>query len=452
MADKNDFMKLSPLTIEYYSELGNLKNSPLAIKHNPDLPETALIVVPLYFIDKEGKSEYKVVPSAYMDYVKTYLDDLKVYDNFENSNEITEDTKRGFELKLLTDAVQEFREVQPTLDLDTLTPDQKIKLKETINDYIDKYTRVDKYDKDFLPHLNTGKSTSIAISKVAKNQMQIIEQGKYGLNFDVGGKGKNKATVITKATPSIQGFDKIEPYDKIIQDTIGTLIQASNDNYIKVTPAQIYRKLAGLTDSEFVSANSLKEVAVSIEKMRGIRATIDFRDQANKHKGLKIKEGTLKILDDYIINTTRAKIEMSGKDQTVYIFRELPIFYKYSLEVNQIITTQTKLLNTSMAANKALLKGRKTRKNTRNFINLKHYLLQQIEQMKSESEKGRHENRRKYETIFKGIGIENPTSKQKETLRYDVDYYLNFLKSEKHIKNFSKYKTGRAYAGVTIIL
>ncbi|MDO9491264.1 hypothetical protein [Acetobacterium sp.] len=293
-----------------------------------------------------------------------------------------------------------------------------------------------------------GNKNLIQTSKVSKQQGLASQKGQFGISFSVGGAGVNAATVEMKM--ELKSDEKIEYYDTVVQDAIGTLMDQNGGSNVSISPAQIYRKMAGLEPGEKVSQNCEKEIIESVDKMRWTRAWIDFKEQAGKHKSLSIgfEEATL---EGALVQADKLTAKIGGHQKMVYYFYRPPLSYIYSQRVNQIATVESKLLETSGVGQKDV--GSKTRRNTKEFICLKHFLAKEIEFMKYQKNKGQpYESRRKYETIFQTIGAENITDKQMRRLREDVDFILSLWVEREYIKEYEVYKKGRAYTGVKICL
>lgn len=293
-----------------------------------------------------------------------------------------------------------------------------------------------------------GNKNQIQTSKVSKQQSLASQKGQFGISFNVGGNGNHAAVVDMKM--ELKSDEVIEYYDTVVQDAIGTLMHHNGGSNVSISPAQIYRKMAGLEPGEKVSQNCENEVIRSVDKMRWTRVWIDFKEQAEKHKTLSI-ELEESNLEGALIQADKLTAKIGGHQKMVYYFYRPPLSYIYSQKVHQIATVESKLLETSGSSQKEI--GSKTRRNTKEFICLKHFLAKEIEYMKYQKKNGRpYECRRKYETIFKTIGAENITDKQMRRLREDIDFILSLWVGRNYIKEYEVYKKGRAYAGIKICL
>ena len=285
--------------------------------------------------------------------------------------------------------------------------------------------------------------TYLATSKV--NRLQPIISSLTDAQIDVGGRGKHNAIVnVTVKTPDGK---PLTPYERELQETIGHLMQTSTDPQPVFTLAQIYREFAGLPAATGVSKTTLKELEECLERLSVTRVVIDCADQKAKHNltGLKAE------YKRNALTTEAAKATFNGKQYAAYKFLKLPVFYDYSVATNQIAKVQRQLLG----ATTGTAEETDGRRNTSSYIVLKRVLLKTIEHMKAEQAKsgGKYERRRSYSYLFEEVlGTAEPSKKKAENMRADIDKFLAALVEQGYIKGFTKYKNGRAFAGVEIEL
>lgn len=285
--------------------------------------------------------------------------------------------------------------------------------------------------------------TYLATSKV--NRLQPIISSLTDAQIDVGGRGKYNAIVnVTVKTPDGK---PLTPYERELQETIGHLMQTSTDPQPVFTLAQIYREFAGLDPAAGISKTALKELEETLERLSVTRVVIDCTDQKQKHNlpGLKAQ------YRGNALSTVAAKASFKSRTYEAYKFLDLPVFYDYSVGTNQIAKVQRQLLSATAGTTEET----DGRKNSNSYIVLKRVLLKTIEHMKAEKARsgGKYECRRSYDYLFEEVlGTKEPTAKKARNMRDDIDKFLAALVEQGHIKGFTKYKNGRAFAGVEIEL
>lgn len=235
-----------------------------------------------------------------------------------------------------------------------------------------------------------------------------------------------------------------------------------------ITPQQIWRLINGTQDaSRKPSAAQIRRVRDSMDKMRFTRIFMDISEE--------IESLNLSIEDDRvvkgIIDTTFLKADgvilttESGKEYFAYKIEAEPILYTYNKAKNHVLFCDLRLLDTSSKTG-----------NEGYTVEIRSYLLQQIQQMKSGRKRDSH--RILYETLYKANGIPTPeerisrdnTRKEKVgTKKTDNTYQSNIRKEAKKdrekinalldafkekgfIKGYTMAKKGNTYIGVDIDL
>lgn len=265
-----------------------------------------------------------------------------------------------------------------------------------------------------------------------------IEEGITNLSVS-----KNKkAKIVTQITlnyndENIKIYDKdknFNPYDRAVHNAICSLWDAGNTSF---TPDQVYRSMNGLTESEFVSPQSIEAITKSIDKSRGINVKIDYKDEAKSW--LKLKDGDLDefIKEDRILPTQKTTVRTRGLTVTAYKLGYKPLLYEYAQISGQVLTIPIELLNV-----KGLLN------NTKEVILLREYLIRRIEIMKNNKNQS---NKIVFSTIYEEMRIPTPTNKKAKTIRDDSIKLLDHFKDINYIKNHNLYKKGRSFHGIEII-
>lgn len=288
--------------------------------------------------------------------------------------------------------------------------------------------------------------TYLATSKV--NRLQPVISELLEAPVDVGGRGKNNAIVnVSIRTPDGQ---PVTPYERELQEAIGALMQKSTASPAIFTPDQIYKELAGLDSNADIRQSKREELTATIDRLRHTEVVIDFTQQAEKHNLHGTTPDSAQIAENALY-AKRVTAKIKGRKVSAYMFLDLPAFYRYSSAINQTAKVQKKLLGATSA--KEL--DTDTRKNSDSYIVLKRVLLKTIEHMKAEQAKsgGKYERRRSYVYLFEEVlGTAEPSKKKAENMRADIDKFLAALVEQGYIKGFTKYKNGRAFAGVEIDL
>lgn len=262
-------------------------------------------------------------------------------------------------------------------------------------------------------------------------------------------------------------------YDRAVADTVTSLY----DSGITVaTTATIYRAMVHDTNSEKPSPKNLEAVKRSLEKMEGIKVSINFREQIiNRDLPLTSKERSD---GDNGINEGRIRgrllamdetwIKAGGKTVDAYCFLRRPIMYEYSAYIGQVISVSSEVLEIRDK------NGDKVTNNERR-IAVRSYLLRRICIMKGKS--GKSVSRRiLYETIFeeacrkdtdgneaivevdeKGNVVKAPgdkglTKRERELVREYVIQVLEHWKSISFIKDYKVVERGKEKRGVEIIV
>lgn len=291
--------------------------------------------------------------------------------------------------------------------------------------------------KSVIPKKHVKPNNKLA-NKITKD---IVDEGEFSLI--VSGK-KAKKEVFTKVMLAYDNRhiqlsgQKYTPYDREVYDGVVTLYEAGNN---LITPAMVYRAMNGLTESEYVSPQSIEAVIKSLDKSRFIRTTIDYTEEAKLYN--KDIEETK--YEGYLLNAEKIKAKIKGKEQEVYKIYRKPILYEYAQISGQIINISNKLLQTKDAL-----------RSTDDVIVIRGYLIRQIEWIKND--KSDRNTNITYNAIYEELEIlksiygEAMYKKKTHTTRIQVKSILDEWREQDYIKKYEEYKDGNSFKGITIIV
>ena len=227
-------------------------------------------------------------------------------------------------------------------------------------------------------------------------------------------------------------------FDKVIYNTICSLYEAGNEYF---NLAMIYRAMNGQTDSEYVTKEALKPIEESIELSKLRIFKYDATEQAKAWNG-NIKAATY---EGYFLPVEKLTVQFknSTTPESCYRFLKAPPLFNYSKGIKQIISHDIKLLDTSKTV------GRYTPE----LAVFKEYLIQRISDMKSNNNTVTNTNI-KYSSLFAECDIDEAKISQteKNRKRERIKKLLDHLKANGFIKDYSEYKKGRAFEGITIVI
>ena len=233
--------------------------------------------------------------------------------------------------------------------------------------------------------------------------------------------------------------DEYTAYDVVVQDAIISLYVAGNECF---TPEAVYRTMTGATGDYYtqkISDDAIDKIVESIEKMRRIRLTIDFSQEAAERN---VNISSYK-MDDMLLSLKRIRMKTSGKlggtKITAYKFNSAPILYDYIQKVSkQIATVPIQRLQTKKAV-----------RNTDSVIKIREYLIKRIELLKN-----KHNNicnpHITYDRIFKECQIDASDNKQSIRYKEQIGKILDVFVQQNYIKGYQEYKSGKRKVGVKV--
>lgn len=292
-----------------------------------------------------------------------------------------------------------------------------------------------------LTQYQTPDKTYVALSKPARSQATIYTDTleKQFSIIDVGDKSKEHVDVLT----SIQcEAGPPAPLEKYLQDSIGSIMENSGvEEGATFSLDQIAREFLVLPAGAKITTKTRGEIEASIDKQRSSKVTIDFRQQKEKHNKTSVINAKL---EGNMIEAQKLTVKAGGSETVAYRFLTLPIYYKYSKEVQQITGIDRKMLSTE-----------KARYSNIEFSIIKRAMLQSIETMKEKKKKNQSwTNKCSYDPIIKEVYAESLTEKQARTIKKAIHEYAEILVEKGYITAFKPYKNrgSRAFNGIEIIL
>lgn len=270
----------------------------------------------------------------------------------------------------------------------------------------------------------------------------IIDTGSYELT--VAGKGKNAVTTVCVLTyegdnVKLTGRQSFTEYDRNVYNAVTSLFVYGDEAHI-VTPAQVYRAMVNMTETETPSAQQIGAVTRSLDKMRFIRARVDCTEELRRRgANLDGEQITGGMIDTYLLTADAVTVMTGGKTVKAYRIIKTPILYEYSSLVKQVLTIPAKLLD--------IQEGGQRVKNTEQRIAIKGYLLRRIEVMKGKTPQSNHIL---FDAIYTAAGEESPSDMEKKRLREYVFTVLDYWKELGYIKGYSRLRSGTTYTGIDV--
>jgi len=240
----------------------------------------------------------------------------------------------------------------------------------------------------------------------------------------VSGKNEEEVTIRTQvflASEKDLGLvlsQELTAYDRAVHDGVCSVI--ANNNTMTVTNRQIYEAMTGRTTT---SSQALGHITRSMNKLNRTRVYVNYTDHA-KSKGMDVDK---MVFSGNLLDFQEVEIVFNKNQSFVgYKILTTPILYKYALEVGQVITVDSKVLNSLNVAN------------TDESIVLKHYLLRRIEAMKNKYNNV-DSNNILFDTMFEYCGV-NGNGMELRRKREIVFKILQDWKKIKYIKDFAEYR------------
>lgn len=278
----------------------------------------------------------------------------------------------------------------------------------------------------------------------------------------------SKAPVIVTMALTFEGAQtklskRMSGIDNAVYNAVATAFyyhkRSSSGRPFYITPQEIWRLMNGTQDAKKnPSAAQMQKVCDSMDKMRFTRLYMDISEEIKAYN-LTFEDERLKsgAIDTYMLKSDKVSFTTEkGKTLIGYRVDQEPILYTYNAAKDHVLFVPFDLLDTSQ-----------TTGNEGSTIEIRNYLLQQIELMYN----GQRDSLRiLYETIYKATGLESPEERTRGNTytnentrrsaltqeakrdREKIAAILTAWKAKDYITDFCPVKKGRAFIGVDITL
>ncbi|MBR0096060.1 MAG: hypothetical protein IJQ63_07720 [Synergistaceae bacterium] len=355
--------------------------------------------------DKQGEDSYILHKTAIPYYlaVSKILDDIyRDFEAGENRNNALLIVNSAFNGAYLWSRI---RPLIPQLQKSTITDDEGIKLFDNLaNQFFLEavFKERDKKDADSQTNKKETNKKIDTIIKVAGRRAKKFMSGLSTIENTIftdpdikrllrTGETKNittekKRNIITPLNIEwdrikleakgfdISALDRLTTFDREVYSAVASLYIADGEDIYKlrhvyVTPREVYQILSGNKKNQTnPTPGILQEISQSLERMSLIRVSINA--QAEYDKKLNIKAS----FTDYLLNTSRERIEINGQLTECIQINTPPILFRYASGKNHIARADIKMLNVPVS-------------NTKDNIPLKGFLVRRVENIKNKKSK-----------------------------------------------------------------
>lgn len=265
------------------------------------------------------------------------------------------------------------------------------------------------------------KYTNFANSNEFKTIMGISKGSTHPFNefFPIKlGRGNKDIVLNTKLSYEEEPF-YLNKYDAIVYSNISTLREAGNTF---ITVDMIYRKMNGFNDKKKASDPAKRDIIESIERMKSIKVTADYRPLAEFKRS---DTDFVKDEDVPILYTWKRTQKINGVFSEGYVFPYLPIFYETAQKIKHVQNIDDKYLNLSHDG----LPDRVKRRYSRDRVIINTYLIQRIEDMKANKKLSKRIN---IDTVCEVLAkTKNLTELDRHKKRHARDTIFDILEIQK---------------------
>lgn len=315
---------------------------------------------------------------------------------------------------------------------------------------------------DIIELASQSDKTFLPLSLIWRDQRKIALCGAEGALENVG-KRTTAGEVLVEAHISDKDGNPltIDAVMQGVQSAIGQLIDENGRRLpLIVTPQQIYRAYARLSNDTVVTKQQAAEMEQAMDALMFSPSRLDFTAQLEKHKKIKHQDdydytdkNAGRLTGNLITAEKGEGTNRQGERQVAYKIFSYPVLYRYSHIVGQIAQVSNKLLT---GDDKGAIKDKKTAEAQRNALNIgmRRNVLTRIEFWRS--------RRKQHKPINPALMVQEVaddgglilTEKTERTLRKNIRQYLDELKVQGSrnggIKNYIPQKDGRHIVGFYI--
>lgn len=304
-------------------------------------------------------------------------------------------------------------------------------------------------------------------NKLANKATGLVDAGKTNL---IVSRKNAKKQILTSCTLSYEGDENIKlrgkqsftEYDRNVYDAVSSLYVYGDQSHI-VTPAMVYRTMAGMTETEKPTPAQIEAVTRSLDKMRFIRAEIDCTQELqDRNITMDSKQINSGVIDTYLLAADLITVSAGGQVVKAYRILKTPILYEYSSAIGQTLTLKSAsaLLDIKELDRAGNITTRSLA-NTESRILIRGYLLRRIEGMKKEknglssyviSLYDYQRDGELHQGLYSIAGRTDPTRTEAQRIRDDAEKMLAYWKATGYIKNYATKKTGKKITGITLFV
>lgn len=315
---------------------------------------------------------------------------------------------------------------------------------------------------DIIELASQSDKTFLPLSLIWRDQRKIALCGAEGALENVG-KRTTAGEVLVEAHISDKDGNPltIDAVMQGVQSAIGQLIDENGRRLpLIVTPQQIYRAYARLSNDTVVTKQQAAEMEQAMDALMFSPSRLDFTAQLEKHKKIKHQDdydytdkNAGRLTGNLITAEKGEGTNRQGERQVAYKIFSYPVLYRYSHIVGQIAQVSNKLLT---GDDKGAIKDKKTAEAQRNALNIgmRRNVLTRIEFWRSRREQHKPINPALMVQEVADDGGLILTEKTERTLRKNIRQYLDELKVQGSrnggIKNYIPQKDGRHIVGFYI--
>ena len=315
---------------------------------------------------------------------------------------------------------------------------------------------------DIIELASQSDKTFLPLSLIWREQRKIALCGAEGALENVG-KRTTAGEVLVEAHISDKDGNPltIDAVMQGVQSAIGQLIDENGRRLpLIVTPQQIYRAYARLSNDTVVTKQQAAEMEQAMDALMFSPSRLDFTAQLERHKKIKHQDdydytdkNAGRLTGNLITAEKGEGTNRQGERQVAYKIFSYPVLYRYSHIVGQIAQVSNKLLT---GDDKGAIKDKKTAEAQRNALNIgmRRNVLTRIEFWRSRREQHKPINPALMVQEVADDGGLILTEKTERTLRKNIRQYLDELKAQGSrnggIKNYIPQKDGRHIVGFYI--